>query len=250
MFVNSPNIPNGRVTVAAISQNADKYRKKLEELSVKLIDITPHKWLDNAICSHADMLLHHLGENRVIIAQKGACYEKELVKNGFQVSYTAQELENKYPKDILLNAARLGNKLICSKKNIDESLTRYCGENNIEIIDVNQGYARCSCCIVNENAVITADSAIYNACQSHNIDALKISAGNIVLKGYNYGFIGGACGLIDKNLMAFCGNIALHPDGEKIAEFLRFHGVDYISLSDGELEDIGGILPLKQADLP
>ena len=85
----------------------------------------------------------------------------------------------------------------------------------LELIPVKQGYAKCSLCIVSENAVITADEGLaYTLCRA-GLDVLKIIPGCIRLPGYGYGFIGGCCGKLDAATMAFAGDPLTHPDGKK-----------------------------------
>ena len=60
-----------------------------------------------------------------------------------------------------------------------------------EKINVSQGYSKCSLCIVNENSVITEDDGIAEVLKRHNMDVLKISAGDVLLSGLDYGFLGG-----------------------------------------------------------
>ena len=100
---------------------------------------------------------------------------------------------------------------------------------------MNQGYAKCSTAVC-DRGIITADETIYSACCENGINALKITQGNVKLSGYEYGFIGGASGIIDGKL-TFFGDIRKHPDYLKIKEFCDF---DYIP--DFALTDVGTIM--------
>ena len=77
---------------------------------------------------------------------------------------------------------------------------------------------------------------------------MLISKGSVVLKGYNYGFIGGCCGKIDKDKIAFNGKIESHNDCNKIIDILQRNNTEIIELCDSKLTDIGGILPLYEED--
>jgi hypothetical protein len=68
----------------------------------------------------------------------------------------------------------------------------------------------------------------------------------IELKGLDYGFIGGASGLISPNLLAFAGDITAHPDFDKIEKFLFKNGINIKILDDGPLMDIGTITIIKE----
>ena len=65
--------------------------------------------------------------------------------------------------------------------------------------------------------------------------------GHISLPPYEYGFIGGASGECREEIY-FCGDVKTHPSSREILEFIDKHGKKAISLSDGELLDIGSIL--------
>ena len=242
-YVSSPNLPQGRVLVAAVSVQHQLITSTLERQGIKCVGATPHSRVAEPVQTHADMLLHHLGGKQIIAAEKNAPYVEQLKSLGFEVSILSQSLHKSYPRDVALNAARIDNILFCCKDTSPEILD-YCTQNGIAINFVNQGYTRCSVAIVSPYAVITADRSIAEACIITGIEVLLIQPGYIKLPGYPYGFIGGCCGLIEKDVLAFTGNIFSHPDGKKIADFLTKHSVKYICLTEDELLDIGGILPL------
>ena len=147
-----------------------------------------------------------------------------------------------YPYDVKLNAAMFGDNLICNGKYTDERIIAYAKQTGKNIIDVKQGYAKCSVCIVDENSIITSDESIYKKVTQNNINALLIEKGHIDLNGYNYGFIGGCSGLINKNKLAFTGNITLHPNYNDIKKFCDNREVEVISLSNKKLYDYGSLL--------
>jgi hypothetical protein len=96
---------------------------------------------------------------------------------------------------------------------------------------------------VSENAVITADKNIARTAEAAGADALLISTApeKIRLDGYDYGFIGGASGMLEDTVY-FTGDISSHPDAERIAEFCKAHKKKkMISLSKETLCDVGGI---------
>lgn len=145
-----------------------------------------------------------------------------------------------YPENILLNCLYHNNKLYGKLSATDSSVREYCRENNIETVNVNQGYTRCSTLVVNDKAVITADKSIEKAMKNNGAEVLLISAGNIVLEGFDYGFIGGAS-FSDNNTIYFFGDITKHPDYNKIKEFTSKHNsIIKILCKTQPLTDIGG----------
>lgn len=192
---------------------------------------------------HADMQI--LTINNDIFILKECCELKKqfLQKN---IILTENKAGNVYPKNVLLNFLYMNNKIYGNISSIDSSLKKYCNINNIEIINIKQGYARCSTLVINENAVITSDKSITTALKCNGVEVLMISAGNIILEGYNYGFIGGASGRIDKNTIVFFGNVKKHPDYFKIKDFCDKYNVKIKIISKKmPLTDIGGIVKVE-----
>lgn len=196
----------------------------------------------DAIASHADIQIHYLGFDRFVCAPEVFDYYKNQLPDGFTLIKGSKQLGTKYPADISYNAAAIGNTLICnSRSTAIEILQEYsCKGRNI--LSVAQGYSKCSTCVVNSNAIITADTGIAKTAKSNGMDVLRISEGHIELKGMNYGFIGGASGLIEKNVLVFNGELNTHPDGEEIKKFCYNHGVEIAELNTGILTDIGSVI--------
>ena len=185
---------------------------------------------------HPDMFCFNLRDNAWIFYESAYKNNKEILDRlGLEIIIEPDPISGEYPHYIGLNCARVGNKLICAKKYATAKIL----ESTENIINVNQGYARCSTCIVGE-AIITADKNIY---ENFPGDKLLIEPGHISLHGYNHGFIGGCSGFID-NKLVFTGDIKAHPDYLKIKKFCDSQAIELISLSRGKLKDYGGLLVL------
>lgn len=245
-LIKNPNLPLGKVCIAAVGCAYSAVHNALSALGIQCIQIPKHSALQPSVACHADMLMHHLDENNILVAKGELELSKRLKSMGFQCDTIEKPLSRNYPEDVLLNACRIGNLLLCNTKTISREMINYCNENGICVKHVNQGYTKCSVCIVNEKAIITADKQLAAVCRACDIDVLEIRPGHIVLEGLSYGFIGGCSGLIDKNVMAFTGDIERHPDGIGIKQFLKKHHTSYVTLLNCELMDIGGILPLAE----
>jgi hypothetical protein len=191
------------------------------------------------------MLFHHLGDNYIVVYPKAdniSC--RQLRKLNFKTILCQSQLTPKYPNDIALNAARILNYCLCNEKFIDSAIIEYLRIHKIQIVPIKQGYAKCSIAIVDEKSIITADEGITNAANKLGLDVLKIREGYINLHGYNFGFIGGCCGKLGKDTLAFCGKINKHPDFKEIRNFCDVRGIKIIELTSQPLTDIGGIIPL------
>lgn len=146
-----------------------------------------------------------------------------------------------YPFDVLLNAQVLSNHLICNTNTIASEVKEIAYEQGKSIIHVNQGYTSCSVCTVSDNAIITEDKSVYEACKNE-FHVLLITKGEVELLGYDCGFIGGASVTVDDTIYFF-GNIEAHPDYEKISSFVSLYNKKAVSLSkDKKLSDIGSII--------
>lgn len=116
----------------------------------------------------------------------------------------------------------------------------------VKMIHVKQGYAKCSVCIVDENAIITSDRGIAKVAKNTGFEVMVIEPGFIQLRGLNYGFIGGATGLLDKDALGFAGDLTAHKNGLIIKDFLWTKGKTCIGLGELSLSDVGSIIPLKE----
>lgn len=241
--VEKPNIPNTKIKLAVIGDYAE-LESSLNLLGIETIKLKKCNGLLKPLHSHADILCCHLGKEDIILENCQNDASKRLEGLGFKPIMLHNDLKNKYPYDAPLNAAIFGDYIVANTQTVSQNILNYFKKREYEILDVNQGYSKCSICVVNSNAIITDDLSIYNSCKPYDIDVLLVEKGSVKLEGHNYGFIGGCCGLIDENLMAFCGDINKHSDADKIKGFLKNYSIDTIALFSSDLIDVGGILPL------
>ena len=189
--------------------------------------------------------------HKVILTKRVNCFHKpeqlhadmQILKirdRIFTLDMCRKKPSRDYPNNVLLNCLFLGNRLYGKLSAIDETVLEYCKDNQIEMINVNQGYTRCSTLVVNDNAVITADASIEKAMKKCGVEVLRISVAQIKLYGFDYGFIGGCSAKIG-NTIFFFGNIKVHSDYEKIKTFITNHNsILEILCRYIPLTDIGG----------
>lgn len=189
--------------------------------------------------SHADLQCLRINDTFFVLQN---CHKlrETLSDNGFNATATSDSIGSKYPENVLLNAVFFNNRLYGKLSALDDTVTDYCRHNNIELVNVNQGYAKCSTAIIRDR-FITADKGIFKAMSERGERGLLISSGNIVLSGVDYGFIGGCC-FECNNKVYFSGDISKHPDYKRISEFCD--DMEIVSLSDKKLYDIGGFVVL------
>ncbi len=147
----------------------------------------------------------------------------------------------KYPADIIYNACSTGKYFIHSLKHTAQALLNVAKVSGLRLVDVPQGYAKCSIAVVSEDAIITYDRGIAEA--ASELEVLLIKPGHINLPGYNTGFIGGCTGLDTyRKELVFNGDLSMHPDGDRIRDFVTAHGVTVKDFPGRPLTDIGSII--------
>ncbi|MBQ4568784.1 MAG: hypothetical protein IJA62_01795 [Ruminococcus sp.] len=191
---------------------------------------------------HADMQLLKI-KDRFFIPKNAIGLLKKLSEFSNEVC-VCDSLENKYPLNVSLNAVQVGQYLFCKASSLAPEVREFSIANDIKLINVNQGYAKCSTLVLNDNAIITADPTICKAAYDLDLDVLLIKQGHIYLDDNSYGFIGGASGVIGDTVIFF-GDLESHPDASDIKEFIKKHNMDLISLCKGCLKDIGGFVLLN-----
>ncbi|MGN0108240.1 MAG: DUF6873 family GME fold protein [Hominilimicola sp.] len=233
------------MNIAIIDCRADdRTIYSLENVGMQVIPTIKIDSVYDAIATHADIQIHYLGNNRFICAPEVFEHYKSHLPYGFELICGSKSLSGKYPHDIAYNAAVLKKFVICNAAyTATEILSEYKSmSKSKEILNVRQGYSKCSICIVNGRAIITSDQGIAAQASANGIDVLEIEPGHIKLRNLNYGFVGGATGLIRENVLAVNGDVNTHPDSNHIKKFCKKHGVELLELKDGILEDIGTII--------
>ena len=212
-----------------------KMRDVFSDMGLTVVGMPAFERLDSPVAKHADMLLFKT-EDGLLLPREYYEANKALF-DCVKVICTDEEFSPKYPKDVRLNALTMDKGIICRADSVSEHI-RSMGK---PLISVTQGYARCTVCKVNDNAIITADPSIAIAAKDNGIDVLQVCGGEIRLPGYSYGFIGG-CSVRIGDTMYFTGDITAHPDYDSIEAFLGSHGVKPYSLSEDVLTDYGGFV--------
>lgn len=217
----------------------------LYSLGYSVVKMPPMSALPHPMSTHTDMILFVgfgcLFTHRDYYNENSDVIELICKDRGLKKIISDEDIGESYPGDVLFNCTLVGNKLICNPKYISRHILDMAEKSGCELISTKQGYAKCSTCIVSDNAIITSDRGIHKSAISCGIDSLLIETGHISLPPYEYGFIGGASGTYCDEIY-FCGDINLHPSSKDILDFAKKHGKKVISLSDGELLDIGSIL--------
>lgn len=217
----------------------------LKKQGVQPIKVPKSTLLYDAINGHVDIQLNILDKKtKTIIVHKNIenSFLTELKKNSINFVLSNTSLSNKYPGDIILNALITDNFLMHNLKYTDKNILENCIMK--KLLNVTQGYTKCSVLNIYDKAFITSDKIIYNTLKNENYDVLLLPPGDIILEGLDYGFIGGTGGMIGDNKIAFFGNLNRYKYGMQVISFLKKHNITPIYLSDSKLIDRGSILTL------
>ena len=164
---------------------------------------------------------------------------------GIKVIGGTNSPQGKYPGTAGYNAVLIGNNFIHNSKNIDPVIIDKVHELGASSLHVEQGYSRCSVVPIGKKAIITQDRGITKIVREKGIDVLEIQPGHVILPGEEYGFLGGASGIMPNGTVVFVGDIDLHSDADEIKLFLNKHDIQYIVLHNMPLYDCGTIMFFK-----
>ena len=215
-------------------------RAEIEKaVNTQCIEIPTCQTLPDPVNHHPDMLFFNPPNSTVTILSE--CYHA--VNPGFFEKFSTEKLildnitlGSKYPHDISFDALGIGSTLYCLEAHTSSEVKKRFSQT----VNVKQGYAACSCLLLNDTTIITADKSIAKALQCNGITVHVISHEGISLPGYGCGFIGGASAVINGNAIFF-GDLKKHPDGERITEICRAVGIKPIDFPHLPLTDYGSI---------
>lgn len=240
----NPFIPREKANIVVVDGRASKeIGENLSKYCVKIIETCKCEELYDSISYHPDIVLNPINHKTVIVAPNVYDYYNSILPfYGIKVIEGEKKLSRNYPENIAYNVARISRYAVHNTKYTDEKLKFYIEKEGIEFINVNQGYSKCSLAIIGEDACITSDPSIYKELEKKSMDVLLIEEGLIELPGLNYGFIGGATGMLSKDELLISGTLIEHSSQNKINDFLKKHKIKSVYLSNNRLIDIGSII--------
>jgi hypothetical protein len=224
---------------------SEDIKRSFSELNIEIILTRKNEIVAEPINGHPDIIMMKYDYNTLVISPDEMVYYQNKLKD-FKINIIKgkNKLGQYYPDDILYNGFKLDKYYFHNIKYTDKSILELLAFNDIRLVNVKQGYTKCSTINLQEKGLITSDKNIHRAAVELNLDCLLISQGYVELKGYEYGFIGGATGYLDDRLY-ITGNIDKHPDGGLILEFLKEKKIELICLSNNNIYDYGTLIMIK-----
>ena len=140
---------------------SDKYPKLCKAIENFGYDIIPSDKIlqfNTPEQRHIDMQM--LKINNDIFLLKECNNLKRLRENkDYNIILCKNNIDGKYPHCVALNCLYISGKLYGREEAIDVSVKNYCKENGIEIVDVKQGYTRCSTAVIGKNMIYSSSSS-------------------------------------------------------------------------------------------
>ena len=221
--------------------NRDIPQEAMENLSQfgDLISISSSDITYNAISGHPDIFMCQIDDKLVVSPNLPSSIKEKM--NEEQIAFVEGEsiAGSIYPETAHYNAVVSENYLIHKLGVTDDKILEYCSHK--KFINVNQAYTRCNLLPLKNDCFITSDKGIFSILKNNNLDALFVDPQQILLPGFNNGFFGGACGVVD-NKVFIIGSLSKINDGNKIQEFLTNRSYEIIELYSGPLFDGGSVL--------
>ena len=186
------------------------------------------------ISGHPDIFIFQNNNKLIIAPQTPSTLINRLKKHNINFVIGDKNLGIKYPSTTPYNIATFDNIFIGNSKYCDSKISKLSKDK--KWMQTKQSYARCNTLILDKESIITNDKNLKNSFKN----VLLISTKDIILKGFEYGFIGGCAGIYKKTIF-FTGNLKNHSQGQIIRLFCEERGFSIIELSNDKLIDSGGI---------
>lgn len=235
-------LPDKPARLVLVSGEYPELAESLGRLGIETVMTAPDNRLPPPVRWHPDMQACVIGGGITVL--NGSPLLSTLEGYGISAGESFGVPEPAYPKDVLCNVLSWGRWALGNGKTADKAIVQTADSCGAAWINVRQGYAACATALADGQSAVTSDMGIAGKLEQHGMQVLRINAGGIALPGYQYGFIGGCCGKLAPDLMAFSGRLDSHPDGGSIRRFLSERGVRVIEVLNGRLLDLGGMIAL------
>ena len=245
-IVKTPHLPQNKVTHMIVPRNLDyNLEDAFAENGINLLKGDMIECITGDVKYHIDMQIAHIGGN-MLVCEPQTLVHYQMILQACNIT-AGGAVDSHYPGDCAYNVARVRGMVLCGKRT-DHTVIAQMQSVGASPVYIRQGYTKCCCAIVSSRTIITSDRGIYAACTANGIKALLVSPGHVALAGFDYGFIGGACGKIAVDKLAFFGDLSTHPDAYEIEKFCASQNVEAISLLKTELRDIGSVIPILETE--
>ncbi len=220
--------------------------RSLLKLGFRVLKLPSCSSLSAPLASHPDMLIFAHGRDIISTCEYAECADYvfsdiSAETDGVRLSFTSDTHSAEYPHDCILNALAVGNKLFAKTDTCSHAIIDYAKGHGMELVHTQQGYPACTVLPLGERHAVTADAGMAKLLSEHGIEVTLIRNGDISLPPYEYGFIGGAAGVLGDTVY-FLGDPEHHGDFDKISAAISSAGMSYTALADEPLADLGRLI--------
>ncbi len=210
----------------------------------RVLGVRPHPTLPLPEQCHADMQFTKI-DDKTLVCAPGAGEERIFSAAGIRLIPGETPLRSAYPGNIPYNLLQAGHVCFHNTKYTDPRVKKILLRNGFRFHHVRQGYAGCSSVPIpyadGKTFVLSSDRGIVSAITALRLPQLTAAyftaTAEIVLDGYDHGLIGG-CGGYDRD----CGLLLYGNANRQLQALSVQYGFQILSVYDGPLTDIGGIL--------
>ena len=221
-------------------------KQTLKNLGYELIEIKKSTNVYPEIASHVDIFACKV-KDKIIAEEHIYNILKDKLKRNIIIQGDST-IQDVYPNDINYNVCIVGNKAIHNFKYTDSKIISELNKDNLELINVKQGYSNCSIAVIDENSIILSDKGLYNNLKKSGLDILFLDyIPDIKLFGANgeyskkNGFIGGAISRIGDSIVVFGELNKIDCYGD-IKKFIKERKLNIIDFNGLDVVDYGGVI--------
>ncbi len=206
----------------------------------KIGDVTlfRHSIVEGSLSGHPDISIFYNGVDLILSSDTPLYIIDAFQRHGIKYRLSGEVSGPDHPTTATYNAAGTADLLIHNLSfTATEILNLYPDK---EIINIKQGYSRCSTLLLDSMHLITSDAGIAKRCRQRGKEVLLVESKEIILPGLEYGLFGGCCGLMGATVLV-AGSLKYMTEGEKIHDFILHAGYNILELQETIPYDIGGI---------
>jgi hypothetical protein len=192
-----------------------------------------------AISGHPDIFFCKTLQTLIISPSLPEKYVQRLKEQHLQLVTGIQATGIRHPGSVHYNAAVSDRYLVHRLEYTDPVILQNC--HTLKKIPVKQAYTRCNLVLLKENRYITSDPGIHKNLKHSGLEGMVVSPAGILLPGFKNGFIGGAIGVLNDEVLVI-GKLEYFAEGKSVRNFLERMNYQIVELYDGPLFDGGGIL--------
>lgn len=232
-------------------------KEYIQSLGYEVVEVSYNTELYDEIAAHVD--ISYVKINNEVITSPDRFIDLSKIINCY---VGKAELGKEYPSDVPYNVCIMGKNAIHNFKYTDEVVKEKLEREKFNLIDVKQGYTKCSIAVIDENSCITSDIDIAKKLMDTGIDVLFVYEPDIkLLKRTNknetmqsrmffeysemQGFIGGAMARIDDEIVLF-GDVNKLLNKDKIINFVKSKGLKFKWFEGLDVIDYGSIVTLDK----